>query len=396
MLKRVMSLMMILIMVPAILTGCWDKVEIDQRGFVTVIMIDMAPPGYTEKETEAAKDIPGASSQMGKFLKVTYAIANAILFAGEGGGGSEKARVSMSSVSTSIDKASRFVDSRLSRRLYFGHTQVAIFGEEFLKNPDKVKEVLGDIERSQQFSRTIRVLSCEGEASKAADLDPKGEKLLFRYLRGIMENEATNGRIIDLSFNEFISMLAEEKGTGIIPRVSVEKDEVKISGIDIIKDYKLIGSLSEYDALYFNTLSGRRKGGVIYINAGDTALAFSTNNVSRQVKLVNSDPNKLEVEIDVEVEGSISDSKVDQEVFDIDLINKAEKELNKSDEESCKFVISKLQKKYNVDVLQIDEFLRKYHPDVWDKVKDRWSEIYPEIKITPVISDKIRRVGTAK
>lgn len=396
MVKRFMSLLAILVMMMTVLTGCWDKVEIDQRGFVTVLMVDMAPSGYSEKEAEEAKEIPGASQQMGKLLKVTFAIANAVLFAGEGGGGSAKARVSMSGVSTSIDKASRLVDSRLSRRLYFGHTQVAIFGEEFLKNPDKVKEVLGDIERSQQFSRTLRVLSCDGESSNAAELDPKGEKLLFRYLRGILENEDTNGRIIDLSFNKFMSMLTEGKGTGIIPRVSIDKDEVKISGIDILKDYKFIGSLSEYDTLYFNTISGRRKGGVIYINVGDTTLAFSTDNVSRRIKLVSSDPDKLKVEIDVEVEGSVSDSKIDQEIFDVDLLNKAEKELSKSDEESCRFVINELQKKYNVDILQIGEFLRKYHPEVWDVVGDRWSEIYPEIVITPVINDRIRRVGTAK
>lgn len=396
--KKVLCFAAIASLTSVLLTGCWDKVEIDQRGFVGVIMVDMASPGYEEKENEEIKNIPGADVQTGEMFKVTYTFPDTALLGGEGGegGGDEKGFISMTSVATSLSKAARYVDSRISRRLYFGHTQCVIFGEEVLKNPDKFKEAIGYLEEGQQFSRNMLVIAAQGEASKIADINPKDEKLLFRYLRETLSNEVLNARMVNMTFNKFACMLRDNEGDGIIPKVVPYKDEVKIAGLGIIKDYRLLGYLSEYDTLYFNTLAGRRKGGVISFNMGDITMAFTSSDMSRKITLANSDPENLEVVIKMEIEGDLSDDPFDIDIFDAEKIKDIQKVIDKSTEDSCKFVIDKLQKEFGVDALEIGEYLYKFHPSVWDKVKDNWDEVYPSIKITPVVKHMIRRVGVTK
>lgn len=397
MFKRAMLIFTVIFLATSMLSGCWDKVEIDQRGFVEVVMIDPAPPGSEEEIGEAAKEIPGISMQQSDMIKVTYVFPNTGLLAGQGGGGgNESGFTSLLSVAENISKANRLVDARVSRRLYFGHTQIIILSQELFKNTKKTKEVIDYLRRDPQFNRTIRLLITDGDASKIAGIKPKVEKLLFRYINGIIDNEDTNGRIIDINLTEFIAMITQPEATAIIPKVSVKGDELKISGAAVIKDFKLSGYISEYESLYFNTLQGTRSGGVESVNFEGSSVEFTSNNTTRKLELLNSDPNNLEIEIDVKIEGILMGSEFDKELFDADTINKIEREFNKMSDESCRLVIKKLQKEYKADALSISAYLRKFHPDIWDKVKERWEEIYSNIKITPRMDYRIRRIGTVK
>ncbi|MDI6617319.1 MAG: Ger(x)C family spore germination protein [Clostridiales bacterium] len=398
--KKTVLIITIILFSASLFSGCWDKVEIDQRAFVGVIMVDMAPPGYEEKVEESVKNIPGIEKQTGKMIKVTYEFPNASEIAGNdtgsgGGGGGEEEKGGISSVAVTIDETNRYIDSRLSRRLFFGFTQTIIFGEELLKNPDKFEEVLDYFRRAPEFGRSMRVLAAEGEACKVAEIKPKNEKLLFRYIRGILENESSNGRISDITFNEFITMLSAN-GDSVMPKVTVKGDELKIAGDAIIKDYKLQGFLPEYDSFYFNALSGKRKAGSESINTNGLTVNYLIRNTGRSIKLINDDPENIEVGINIETEGVISSASAGMEIYDDNFIKKVERDLNDVDEESCSFVIKKLQKDYKNDALLIGEYLRKHNPSLWNKVKDKWNEVYPTIKIIPTVDNKIRRIGTVK
>lgn len=397
MLKRMACFLCTGLSILILLTGCWDKVEIDQRCFVASICIDPAPPGYAEKVAESVKGVPGTEVQKGTFIKVTYVIPNTSLLASEeGGGGNEPGSIAISSIATDIPKASSYIDARMSRRLFFGHTQLAVFSEDILKDSEKMREIIDYFRRSPYYNRTMKLLAAEGEAAKAAELKPKGEKLGFKYIQGILQNEATNGRIISVDLNEFVTRLTHPEGVAVLPKITIKKDEVKISGMVLIKGYRLAGHLSEYDTLYFNTLIGNRPGGMETINVGNLSVDFATNNSSSRMKLLNADPENLEVQIEVRIEGTLFSGKVGEDLFDCDFLKEIEQGLNKMAEESCRFVINKLQKEFNADAMKIADYLKKYHPDTWDAVKDKWDEVYPDIKIVPKMDYKIRRIGTVK
>jgi LysM repeat protein len=123
---------------------------------------------------------------------------------------------------------------------------------------------------------------------------------------------------------------------------------------------------------------------------------FAIRNMSRKLRLMNEDPSNLEIGIDVRIEGAILAGEADKELYDSELLRRIEKELGSMMEERCRLVIKKLQKEYNVDALLINDYLKKFHPSAWDSVKDKWDDVYPGIKITPVNQVRVRRIGTVK
>lgn len=375
-----------------VLSGCWDKVEIDQRGFVGIVALDMASPESTD---ESAGDESDEEKQDEEKIKVTYLFANPVVLAGGVSGGDKPAYTSLTSTGVTIDKANTNVDSIISRRLFFGFNQVVIFGEDFMKNTEKVKEALDYFRRSPEFSRSMRVLLAQGEASSIGETKPKGERLMSKYIRSILDNEVSNGRITDLTFNEFI-VNAEGTGSSIIPLISIGKDNVIIAGMGIMKNYQIVGYLSEDEALYFNTMSGRRSGGSETVTAGNMTIDFTIRRMDREILLLNSDINNLSVGIHINVEGAVTTGEADREIFDSGIIKNIETELDKKDTERCAGVIKKLQKDYNADALKIGDYLKKFHPSIWEKIKDKWDEIYQSVKIIPTVNTKIRRVGTVK
>ena len=284
----------------------------------------------------------------------------------------------------------------MSRRLYFGQTQIAIFGEKLFDDPDTVKRVIDHFRRDPELSRTIKVLTAEGEASKVAEVKPKTEKLLFRYIRGIMDNERTNGRVMDVNLNEFVIALSKAENATMIPKVLVEGDELSISGLAFMKDYRIAGYLSEYDALYYNTLRGKRQGGRESVDVDGMSVEYVSNNTKSSIRLLNDNPEHIEVGINVDVEGTVIGGEYGTDIFNDETIKRIEEALDKVANQSCSSVIRKLQRDLNVDALMIGDYLKKFHPSLWDKVRDRWDEVYPDITVTPAISNKVRRIGEVK
>ena len=360
-----------------IFTGCWDKIEIEKRGFVRVIGIDK------EKEKE-------------DLIKVTYVFPKSEAFSPGGGKGDEKAFVVMSSTAKSIGKANDYIDSKINRSVYFGHMRMAVLGEELLKDEKSFKRVLDYIAREPSFSREIKFLSCDGEASSIGEIKPEVEKILAEYIKGIVENWESNGMIVKVDFNQFMDSIITNKGMAILPKISIEDGKANVLGASLIKDYKLVGSISADDTLYLNTLLGKRIGGNETIDIDNETVSFQSNKISRKIRLKNKDLDKLEIEIYTKIEGSISGYEIGGgELGGREILN-IENAFNINGEERCKAVIKKLQKDYEVDVIGIGDYIKKFHPSVWEEVKDRWNEVYPNIRITPVMDYKVRRAGDIK
>jgi hypothetical protein len=57
--------------------------------------------------------------------------------------------------------------------------------------------------------------------------------------------------------------------------------------------------------------------------------------------------------------------------------------------------VKRVQKEYKADVLNLRNYINKYHPIIWEKIKNDWEVIYPEIEIEVNVKVFIRRRGLA-
>ncbi|HID0835332.1 TPA: Ger(x)C family spore germination C-terminal domain-containing protein, partial [Clostridium botulinum] len=54
------------------------------------------------------------------------------------------------------------------------------------------------------------------------------------------------------------------------------------------------------------------------------------------------------------------------------------------------------QTEYNTDILDLGEFIHKYHPKLWKEIKGDWNQLYKTVDINVSVDTKVRRIGGIK
>jgi spore germination protein KC len=82
----------------------------------------------------------------------------------------------------------------------------------------------------------------------------------------------------------------------------------------------------------------------------------------------------------------------------IDLSNpktmyKLERDVEKHISDHIQNAVRKAQKEFRSDVFGFGKSLYQSNPKMWEKVKDDWNEIFPDLKVKTKVDVKLRRTG---
>ena len=220
-----------------LLAGCWDKIEIEDRLFVLSIGVDSAEEGEQQVSEEEYT------------LSFVSPVVDQIK---EGPGPTFR---TYKSVDKSVIMSLTQLLEGFSKKQFFGHTRNIFFGEDIMKNEKLLKEILDGISRYHEFHNSMYAYIVPGRAEEVFKVKPMYDKLLAPYIAGIIENSDYTSRVIKLTLSDMIIMLENYKGGLVIPKIVPKKEEVKISGAGVLKDYKLIGYLDDQEAAVYNWLT---------------------------------------------------------------------------------------------------------------------------------------------
>jgi hypothetical protein len=208
----------LILLILSLMTGCWDKVEIEDRAFVMAIGID-------------------TSNQVKNYI-VTFQFPNVKQVssaAGGGGGGGGQPNFSISEVGDTVFSASRHISTRLDKRLFLGHTKAVILGKDVVSDRNKFLEVLDTLDRSYELSRKLRLLVADGKAQDILLKNYKFDPDIGVYIDDIFKQYNRTSIFPNLDYNKITKSLHDTNGNAIIPVISSGKDELKIAGSAIIK-----------------------------------------------------------------------------------------------------------------------------------------------------------------
>lgn len=371
------SLKIFLIVTIAImLIGCWDMQEIDRRIFVGIIGIDKSP----EKAYDVHFSCP-----------VVREIAG-----GEGGGGGGKTKPVMlvSSIAKTVNDAARNVALRLSRNLFFEHTRAVVIGEEVAR--DDLKPILNTFIRQPEFNRRSRIAIAKGTSKKVLEVEPWVEKLKAFYIETIFRNSSLSGKFIEMDLGEFMHNLHASNGDALVSKIVPNKEQVSIGGAAIIKDYRLIGWLTEDETQGANFFRGKIRGGdlVLYSKAQKCNITFSILKANRSLRLLSTG-DIPEFLIRIHVEGNVASTSEGSFISE-ENISTIEKLAEQKIASQVNKALDKIQKQYEVDVINLGDYLYKFHPGVWDEYKQDWNEIFPDVDIQVEVDAKVKNIGVSQ
>lgn len=367
----------IIILLSSLLVGCWDMIEINDRDYISALGIDLY-------------EGPDKSPEKRFVMTYVYPNINAI---GKKGSSNEEERFVASTVVGSSPEGSRQFSTRADKPFFFKHMKALFIGENLAKEPKIIREFLDDFSRDPRVNTKLKVIVVKGKAKDVVKVKPKGSADSGMFVDNLMANNRVGSRYVEKTFTSLLSDIYSKRAS-ILPKATASKDDIKIAGGGIVKDYELIGWIDEKDSIAINLLLGKLKSDMINTKYSDTTISYIISN-DKSKKDVQIKDGNIKVIFNIKVEGYLQGYKIDpkEELFKEEKLNEIERTIEKKIREDSLKTIGKLQKEYKVDVLKIDDYLSKFHPDLWDNIKNNWDTIFPNIDIDVVVDAKIRRIG---
>lgn len=373
-----------------LLTGCWDNVEIDRKAFVSTIAVDLGKNIKERESLKALKPNDAFSERPLDILNVTYGFPDIRNMDKEKGAAKELA-VTVGGYSMTDTYFKALAES--SRTLYFSHSKVLFLSDKLFKYPELVKEVMDYIEREPSLNRTIIMAIVEGKAEDYVNFKPLMEENIENYIVSLMGNSSKNGSMYPVSLNSYIDT-STKSSTNMLPLFKLEEGNKKLvlSGMALIKDFQIAGYLNDKQVTDIQLLRGDigscKK--VIYKNGHPVDYYIRDVSTKVDMKLVD---DKLVLDYKIFTEGNIKGYFTDANLFDKELITELQNNFNESMEKELVSVAAMTKDKMKIDILNVEEKLKKYHPKLWETLQSRWPEALYNAEVRVNVENYIRTVG---
>ncbi|CAN7541916.1 Ger(x)C family spore germination protein [Rossellomorea sp. LjRoot5] len=393
--NRKVTFIILMMSLTLFLSGCWSKKELTDLAIVAALGVDKTEDGkYT----------------------MTLQIINPGNVAGGmrgGGGGTQSPPVTIySSTGDNLVEASRRASSKISRRLYYAHTNLVVVGEDFARE-EGVTMLIDAIDRDHEFRITTTMVIANHSTAEdlLRTLTPVDKIPANKVLKTLEFSQKKWGQNVKTSIQDVMKGLQSSDRATVVSgfrivgnpkhasqleniQESEPESTLQASGIAIIKDGKLV------DWSYGKTARGtvwirdEIQGTDINIDWKEKkeVIAYQTDrqktNVSGEVK--NGQPH---ISIHTRVEGSIGEMEVPVDITDGKMISQMEQKVEEEIKGEIKKAIEQAQSN-KTDIFGFDEVIRRSRPADWNKLEAMWGDVYfPELKVDITVEAYIRRAG---
>lgn len=377
-----------------ILSGCWDRVEIDQRGFVIGVAID-APVRTDQASDGDAGDKYRVTFQM----VIPSAIKQGQSKSGDGGGNTGKAYNNITLQEKSLSSLAAELSHRTSQQPFMEHLKTIVVSSKMAQSPEGLGDMFDFFLRDNDMRRSAYVIIAKEEARKLLELEVPNEPLPSIYLNVFDRNRRSSSyippqvRIGDvqeklLRYETFLLPEATKKGT----------TEASFEGMAIIdgRSNRMVGSLKGQDTQSLNFMRGEVKGGVVNFKFEGKGSAFQIDKASSKFLLTNRDPENLAFTIRIFADGTLNETNALDNFTEPDVLARIEKAVSQSIASRCEDTAEKVQRQIKKDAIGIGDYLYREHYRLWQKVESQWERgdnVFSHISIKVEVRTKVRRTG---
>lgn len=357
------------------ITGCWDKVEVDQRLFVSSIGIDLNKGGGKDRF----------------IVTFEYPNINAI---GKNATENKKTYV-VSTASSSIFQAGRQFSTEVPFPLYYKHLKVLILGDELLNEEKLVREVVDELNRDTKINKKLQIVVADGKAKDILESNTKHNQTSDGVIYTALKDNKFTSRFSSQTLTDMISDFDFSDVT-ITPKISIKGDGFKIAGGCIMKNYKHLAWIDERENKVICIINGKVNAESLDIIYKDSIVTYTITNAKSNKNISIDD--KIRADISIKIEGYLQGYIMGENniVYNNEVLKDMEKAIETDVKNEIEKVLDLIQNTYNVDVIGIGEHLSKFHFKEWHQLKKDWDKIFPSVEINTTVDVKIRRTGLTK
>lgn len=382
-----------------LVSGCWDRRELQDRGFVLAAAIDVEDAGLKPGQSKSVREVEDFAQAHGK---KKYRLSLQILrFAGSeaGGGGGQPKTYVISTTGQSMHEMIRDLLGQTSKPVFFEHMQTIIVSEAVLRQT-RLSNILDLFRRDGEIRWRIRVYATSKEARPFLEYNPPSGDPGGIYLARLAYNHPKNTHIIGSKTDlGYISQTIDNKDDVRIPRIEMADKVVKLGGATMFKKDRFVGYMDDYGTKGIKLIYGTEKSALIPVACKDhpgNLLVFEL--FEHQTKLTpHIVGDEVYFTLDISMFGNLGEVSCGQyhNTSDPRYLREAEVAFANEVKRNVQYTLNAC-KDLGVDIGLFKKQLKNHYPDEWEKIKDRWDEIYPEMPIYTSVNVKVRNLGEHK
>lgn len=391
----------ILLLTVPFLTGCWDRLEIEERAVVLGISIDLAESGAEQEEEEVSHLRGSFPTPEEAMIRVAAQIAlpgRIPLGPGEGGGGNEGSGQTVwviDVVGHSIDDALMNLQQQISGKLFFGHLRVIVVSEAMAKSG--LQNLNDYLRRNSEVRRMVWMMIAKGNAKKFMTASPKLERVPSLYLLSTLDYAVKLGKFPNDYVGLYWSNSSKKGQEGFLPYVAMMKAQnINLLGMAYFKGDKMAGVTKPFEIAGYMGIKGLNPAGyrgVIGLKGGSVMIVATHRESKFDVRIENGRPYfKVYVQTEINLEEKINEQIL---LENEDVLKSIEEQNKKALKKTYEKLIKQTQGKGS-DIFGFGEYLRAKKPRYWDqkiRSKERWQEAYKDVEIEVSVNTRVRRVG---
>lgn len=367
-----------------LLSGCWDRKEVNDLALIVGLGIDQTKDGKIMLTVEliVPKAVGGGGQMIG---------------GGDSGGGGGAETIVRSGTGTTVADAISNLQEKLPRRIFWGHTEVIVFGEKAAKAG--IRQHLDFLGRNPETRLRANVFVSKGTAKSVLELSPLVEQSSAEVLRELSESQL----LLRVTAKDALQMLSGDAGAAALPMVKIlppEKGTQELQTIAFIqrtaifKKDKMVGDINDKltrgvlwlrDEIKHADVTVTPKGGKGKITA--TLIRARTELIPKYEK------GKWKMIVKATAEDDIILNGTKLNLMNPKYTKIIEKELAKETEKRIRDTLKKVQKEMKADIFGFAEIFHRKYPREWNRVKDRWEEIFPDVEVVVKTKAYVRRPG---
>lgn len=372
-----------------LLTGCWDALELNRRAIVAGIGIDHAP------EAE------------GQYL-VSFQVIIADEISGKTGRGATPTSI-YSGTGHTISEAIRNASRKVPRLISTAHARLIIISESVARQG--ISEIMDFLDRDSDIRLTADVLITKGDiraADVAASLTPIGKITAYSISQKAELTAQQSGTSFLIQIDDILRDLLIPGGGPVINSVepvgnlkeagkksSLENVEspgvVLIGDLTIFKDDKLVNWLTPDESRGMVWIRNKMKKTALVIESDDETgdIAVDVNRSKTALKAQLNDPYHPVIQVNVSVQLSVREVGAEIDLRNPEVLHQIEQKINEVIARDLRAVVQKAQSAKS-DVFRFGDVVQRQSPRVWNKIEDRWEDLFPQLEVEYKVNSVIR------
>lgn len=361
------------------LVGCWDRVEIEERGFVVGAGVDL---------TEEKKNV---------MLTQQFVVPTALEAAKGGSGAGEGAYLNDTTRGDTIFEVVRDVAAKASRTPFYTHMQTLVVSEDAAKT-DYFEDVMDYFIREPEMRRGTIILISKGKAKEILDILPKNERIPAMYIQSISENTYKNAEIYPKTRIGSLHKFLLKDQSFAITMIEKAGKRLVLTDTAVIHGHQnsMVGTLNRTGTIGLNFVKNEIDGGFVKTKLQNETIIYDIYNSNTDVKVNAKNKDSIQFEIIIQSEGAIGESFLSRDYMQGKTIQDFEAAIEDRIKEMVMYAVKQCQTELHADVLDLGDKLRQHNYTVWEQVKNDWDhgeDYFSKSSVTLDVNVIIRSSG---